>query len=261
MLVFYFLFLFGINNQAPAPEKANVLLLSDQHAERDLGSCTAVTALLHYFLLATFTWNTIYATQIFLLVLCPFQQYGRRFTIAALVTGWGLPAIIVAVSLGTTYRPHQPMGYRQEEFCWLASLDGEKKFDLKKPMLWGFLLPVALMLLYNYVILVYFTVMTCRTDPNLKSTNPRSSMKKLMSSFSLSVILGLSWILGYLLLIDTKGYNRVLSIVFCLLTATQGLQIFILFTVRTSVFMKKMAELLTSIPAPKVTLHQERYSS
>ncbi|KAJ8346297.1 hypothetical protein SKAU_G00304900 [Synaphobranchus kaupii] len=207
MLVFYFLFLFGINNQAPAPEKANVLLLSDQHAERDLGGCTAVTALLHYFLLATFTWNTIYATLIFLLVQCPFQQHGRRFTIATLVTGWGLPAIIVAVSLGTTYRPHQPMGYRQEEF-----------------------------------------------------TKPRSSMKKLMSSFSLSVILGLSWILGYLLLIDTKGYNRVLSIVFCLLTATQGLQIFILFTVRTSVFMKKMAELLTSIPTPKVTLHQERYS-
>ncbi|KAJ8346290.1 hypothetical protein SKAU_G00304830 [Synaphobranchus kaupii] len=85
-------------------------------------------------------------------------------------------------------------------------------------------------------------------------------MKKLMSSFSLSVILGLSWILGYLLLIDTKGENRVLSIVFCLLTATQGLQIFILFTVRTSVFMKKTAELLTSISAPKVTLHQERYS-
>ncbi|KAJ8346294.1 hypothetical protein SKAU_G00304870 [Synaphobranchus kaupii] len=206
MLVFYFL-LFGINNQAPAPEKANVLLLSDQHAERDLGRCTAVTALLHYFLLATFTWNTIYATLIFLLVQCPFQQHGRRFTIATLVTGWGLPAIIVAVSLGTTYRPHQPMGYRQEEF-----------------------------------------------------TNPRSSMKKLMSSFSLSVILGLSWILGYLLLIDTKGENRVLSIVFCLLTATQGLQIFILFTVRTSVFMKKTAELLTSISAPKFTLHQERYS-
>ncbi|XP_035253460.1 adhesion G-protein coupled receptor G7-like isoform X2 [Anguilla anguilla] len=263
LLVFYLLFLLGINNHPPnsppGVKEANVALPSDKHEERDSGICTAVAALLHYFLLATFAWNTLYATQIFLLVLRPLAQNDRPFTIAALVAGWGFPAAVVAVTLGATYTPQHPLNYRQEEFCWLAALDKEKRLDLRKPMLWGFLLPVALMLLYNCVIYVYFTVETCRTNPTLRSTRINSPVKKVLSSLSLSVVLGLSWVLGYLLLIDTASSNNVVGIIFCLLTTTQGLQIFFLFTARTSAFKKKLSELLQLIPVPEIALHHRKF--
>ncbi|XP_061080942.1 adhesion G-protein coupled receptor G7 [Conger conger] len=259
LLAVYLLFLFGVNNAAPTPEKDNVLLLSDEHPERDRGGCTAVTALLQFFLLATFTWNALYATQIFLMIHRPLLRRARPFTIAALVTGWGLPAVIVAVTLGVTYRPQHPLGYRQEEFCWLAALDREKKCDLEKPMFWGFLLPVALLLLYNSVITMYFMVVTCRKDPKLKSTRVKSPMKKVLSSFSLSVILGLSWILGYLLMIGNETQNYIFSVVFCVFTSTQGLQIFILFTARTSAFKKMVSKVLPSIPTPEITLHHKKF--
>ncbi|KAJ8367081.1 hypothetical protein AAFF_G00331360 [Aldrovandia affinis] len=125
-------------------------------------------------------------------------------------------------------------------------------------MLWGFLLPLAVMLLFNTVVLVYFSVVTCRTDPKLRSTQKNSPKKKLLSSFSLGVILGLSWILGYLLLTADKNIY-ILSIVFCVLNTTQGLQIFILFTARTSVFRKTFFQLLNSVPVPRIALHHQKF--
>lgn len=35
--------------------------------------------------------------------------------------------------------------------CWLAALDQNQNFSVQKPMLWSFLLPVALILLFNII--------------------------------------------------------------------------------------------------------------
>jgi len=52
--------------------------------------------------------------------------------------------------------------------CWLASLDKAGTFDPKRPMLWGFLLPLAVMLCFNTALLVYFSQTICCANPNLK---------------------------------------------------------------------------------------------
>lgn len=38
--------------------------------------------------------------------------------------------------------------------CWLAALDQNQNFSVQKPMFWSFLLPVALILLFNIVIFI-----------------------------------------------------------------------------------------------------------
>lgn len=53
------------------------------------------------------------------------------------------------------------------------------------------------------------------------STNRSSLRKKFLISFSLAVLLGLSWTLGYLVLLTTGYTHLVFSIVFCLCTTTQ----------------------------------------
>ncbi|XP_046887500.1 adhesion G-protein coupled receptor G7-like [Hypomesus transpacificus] len=249
LLIFTLLFLLGINNTDPQshePEDldANVMPSSDLHIDPDHGPCTAVAVLLQYFLMATFVWNSLYACHMFLLLWNPLRRPPSYLPTITVVTGWGVPALIVSITLGVTYRVDNPLNYRREEFCWLAAVNQEGQFDFAKPMFWGFLIPVALILIFNTVILCYFSYKTCRTDPELTSTKQSSNKKKLLSSFSLSVVLGLSWIIGYLMLIiPNKNMHFILSIVFCLCTTTQGLQIFILFVARTSIFRQKMLDL------------------
>ncbi|XP_045553926.1 adhesion G-protein coupled receptor G7 isoform X2 [Salmo salar] len=266
LLIFTLLFMLGVDNphkqlDRPEIQKDNILPPSDTQTERDRGPCTAVAVLLQYSLLGTFTWNTLYATHVFLMIRNSLATSPSDFTAYTVAIGWGLPAVVVALTLGISYRVDDPLGYRQEEFCWLAALDPKGNFDFKLPMFWGFLIPVAFMLIFNTVMLIYFAVTTCKTNPHLTSTRHTSMKKKFLSSFSLAVVLGLSWILGYLLLItQNQTMDTILNISFCVLTTTQGLQIFILFTAKTSIVKKMMADALKSVSSVDIPLHTGRFS-
>ncbi|XP_071186326.1 adhesion G-protein coupled receptor G7-like isoform X1 [Salvelinus alpinus] len=266
LLIFTLLFMLGVDNPhkqlgKPEIQGDNILPPSDTHTERDRGPCTAVAVLLQYFLLGTFTWNTLYATHVFLMIRNSLATSPSHFTAYTVAIGWGLPAVVVALTLGISYRVDNPLGYRQEEFCWLAALDPKGNFDFKLPMFWGFLIPLAFMLIFNTVVLVYFAVTTGKTNPNLTSTRHTSMKKKFLSSFSLAVVLGLSWILGYLLLItQNETMYTILNISFCVLTTTQGLQIFILFTARTSIVKKKMSSALKSVSSVGILLPTRAFS-
>ncbi|XP_064875062.1 adhesion G-protein coupled receptor G7 [Oncorhynchus nerka] len=266
LLIFTLLFMLGVDNphkqlDKPEIQEDNILPPSDTHTEQDRGPCTAVAVLLQYFLLGTFTWNTLYATHVFLMIRNSLATSPSHFTAYTVAIGWGLPAVVVALTLGISYRVDDPLGYRQEEFCWLAALNPKGNFDFKLPMFWGFLIPVAFMLIFNTVVLVCFTVTTCKTNPHLTSTRHTSMKKKFLSSFSLAVVLGLSWILGYLLLItQNQTMYTILNISFCVLTTTQGLQIFILFTARTSIVKKMMADALKSVSSVEIPRHTKRFS-
>ncbi|XP_015256888.1 PREDICTED: adhesion G-protein coupled receptor G7 [Cyprinodon variegatus] len=261
LLAFIITFLSGVQNSAPqsSREEQNLLLDSDQHIEPDAGSCTAVTALLHLFLLATFSWNSVYGTQLVLLVRSMHRSLPPYWTPLSVGVGWGVPVVVMAITLAATYRMDQPLGYRQEEFCWLAALDQEKRFSFRKPMFWAFLLPLGLVLIYNTVLLVLTSLITCRVDSRLTSTKRSSLTKKILVSFSLSVLLGLSWTLGYFVLVTAGTAQLVFSILFCLSTATQGLQIFILFTARTPSFQASVMRSVRYIASAAVPSRSTKY--
>ncbi|KAL6461907.1 hypothetical protein MHYP_G00300520 [Metynnis hypsauchen] len=265
MTIFYLLFIFGINNPvkhtaASAPSQTNSIPPSDFHREADQGPCTAMAALLQYFLLATFTWSTLYAAHIFFVIKNAISGPPENFNTISIITGWGFPAVIVGISLGATYRPDKPLNYRQEEFCWLAALTPKMTFDVQKPMFWGFLLPLALMIFFNIAVLFYFALITCRTNQSLNSSRVPPFRKKLLSSVSLAVVLGISWIIGYFMLLSVDPIqHNILTYAFCLCNTTQGVQIFVLFTVRTKIFKEKFSIFRRSIPSPEVSVHRMSY--
>ncbi|XP_031415043.1 adhesion G-protein coupled receptor G7-like [Clupea harengus] len=214
MTIFYFLFLFGIKNPNASlnrdirASEENTIPSSDLYQDPDKGPCTALTALMQYFLLATFTWNTLYAVYIFLLFKNTFSGPPRGFQGISIETGWGFPAVVVAITLGVTYRVDKPLGYRREGF-----------------------------------------------------TNKATLKKKFMASFSLAALLGLTWILGYLVLATRDStLNFIFSIAFCVCNTTQGLHIFILFTVRTPIFQRMLLSVANIMSVPEVALHKEVYS-
>ncbi|XP_023999682.2 adhesion G-protein coupled receptor G7, partial [Salvelinus sp. IW2-2015] len=172
LLIFTLLFMLGVDNPhkqlgKPEIQEDNILPPSDTHTERDRGSCTAVAVLLQYFLLGTFTWNTLYATHVFLMIRNSLATSPSHFTAYTVAIGWGLPAVVVALTLGISYRVDNPLGYRQEEFFWLAALDPKGNFDFKLPMFWGFLILWRSCLSSTQWCWYIFAVTTGKTNPNL----------------------------------------------------------------------------------------------
>ncbi|XP_076974699.1 adhesion G-protein coupled receptor G7 [Tamandua tetradactyla] len=252
MLIFNLLFVFGIensnkyltmNNSSPG----NVRPTKDIVDIPNL-TCTVMAALLHYFLLVTFTWTGLSSAQLYFLLIRTMKPLPPHFILFVSLIGWGVPAIVVALTVGIIYsqdqsNPAWELGYRQEEICWLAN----KEF-IKSPLLWSLFIPVAIILISNVVVFVIITVKVLwKNNQNLTSTKKVSSMKKVLSTLSVAVIFGITWILAFFMLIGNDGIRLVLSYIFCLLNTTQGLQIFILYTVRTDIFQSEASKVLKSL--------------
>ncbi|XP_065279654.1 adhesion G-protein coupled receptor G7 [Emys orbicularis] len=266
MLIFNIIFIFGIDN----PNAKNNITVSTKNTlpDSDLvdppenASCTAVAVLLHYFLLATFMWTALNSAHLYLLLLKTLRPIPGHFTLIMSIIGWGVPAVVVAITLGATYREGKQLNYRQEEFCWLAVLDDKGEVSIKKPMIWAFLLVVAVILLFNIIIFVKITVFVMwKENTNLTSNKKKSFRTKIFGTLSIAVVLGITWVLGYMMLINQEATNIVFSILFCIFNATQGLQICILYTFRSPIFKKKVTELFSyvSLPDIPISLHSKTY--
>ncbi|KAG8509517.1 Adhesion G-protein coupled receptor G7 [Galemys pyrenaicus] len=256
MLIFNLLFVFGIENsnkknntQSELGNKENKMLKSDRIPTTPNPKCTVIAALLHYFLLVTFTWTGLSATQLYFLLIRTMKPLPRYFILFVSLVGWGVPAIVVAVTVGTTYAvsqdPDWELEYREEKFCWLKSIHDDSL--AKSPFFWSFIMPVTIILIGNVAIFIIITVKVMwKNNQNLTSTKKFSHLKKIISTMSIAVIFGITWILGYLMLIEDDSMF-VFSYIFCLFNSTQGLQIFILHTVRTKIFQSEACKVLKLI--------------
>ncbi|XP_077960334.1 adhesion G protein-coupled receptor B3 isoform X6 [Gasterosteus aculeatus] len=116
---------------------SNILILVGQTQTHNVGVCAMTTALLHFFFLASFCWVLTEAWQSYMAVTGKVRTrlIRKRF----LCLGWGLPALVVAVSMGFT----KTKGYGTPLYCWL-SLEGG--------LLYAFVGPAAAVVLVNMVI-------------------------------------------------------------------------------------------------------------
>ncbi|NXG66823.1 AGRG7 protein, partial [Hemiprocne comata] len=272
MLIFNIIFISGIENQnarnhsrdtrsyhqqyLPYDTASNTLLTSEIVDPPADSWCTAVAVLLHYFLLATFMWTALNSAQLYLLLLRAMKPLPVHFLMIMSVIGWGIPAVVVAITLGATYREGKALNYRQEEFCWLAALDHNQNFSVQKPMLWSFLLPVALILLFNIIIFIKISVSVIwKKNKDLTRNKKDSFMKKMIGTISIMVVLGITWMVGYLMLISHEETSVAFSYLFCILNTTQGLQICILYTFRSPIFKKKISKVFPVFRMPEVPLY------
>ncbi|XP_053130190.1 adhesion G-protein coupled receptor G4 isoform X2 [Hemicordylus capensis] len=63
------------------------------------GLCIGVAAVLHYFLLATFTWMGLEAIHMYYALIKVFNIYVPNYMVKFSVVGWGIPAVIVVTIL------------------------------------------------------------------------------------------------------------------------------------------------------------------
>ncbi|XP_031410958.1 adhesion G-protein coupled receptor G7 [Meleagris gallopavo] len=129
MLIFNIIFISGIENQNARKDSSdtsgnnqqfstyttNTMLTSDVVDPPADAWCTVVAVLLHYFLLATFMWTALNSAQLYLLLLRTMKPFPGHFIVTMSAIGWGVPAVVVAITLGATYGEGKALNYRQEE--------------------------------------------------------------------------------------------------------------------------------------------------
>uniref|UniRef100_A0A087XTH8 Adhesion G protein-coupled receptor B2 n=1 Tax=Poecilia formosa TaxID=48698 RepID=A0A087XTH8_POEFO len=141
---------------------SNLLILLVQIAYFSSGLCTVTAAFLHFFFLASFCWVLTEAWQSYLAVIGKTRSriIRKRF----LCLGWGLPALVVAVSVGFT----RARGYGTASYCWL-SLEGG--------LLYAFVGPAAVIVLVNMLIgIVVFNKLMSRDGISDKSKKQRAGV-------------------------------------------------------------------------------------
>ncbi|KAL4680381.1 hypothetical protein H8959_022322 [Pygathrix nigripes] len=96
-------------------------------------ACTALAAALHYALLSCLTWMAIEGFNLYLLLGRVYNIYIRRYVLKLGVLGWGVPALLVLLSLSvksSVYGPHtipvfnsweNGTGFRNMSICWVRS--------------------------------------------------------------------------------------------------------------------------------------------
>ncbi|XP_051578015.1 adhesion G-protein coupled receptor G5-like [Myxocyprinus asiaticus] len=62
-------------------------------------SCVCIAILLHYSILATFTWTAIEGVHLYLLLVRVFNIYIKRYLLKLSLVGWGFPAVVIALIL------------------------------------------------------------------------------------------------------------------------------------------------------------------
>ncbi|NWV23622.1 AGRG6 protein, partial [Origma solitaria] len=174
-----------------------IFLLDGWIASFDIdGLCIAVAALLHFFLLATFTWMGLEAVHMYIALVKVFNTYIRRYILKFCIIGWGLPALVIAIVLASanTNASHvygkelygrDAKGQGGDDFCWIKNA---VVFYVTCAGYFG------IMFLMNVAMFIVVMVQICgrngkRTNRSLKE----EILRNLRSVVSLTFLLGMTW--------------------------------------------------------------------
>ncbi|XP_071013695.1 adhesion G-protein coupled receptor G5-like isoform X1 [Oncorhynchus clarkii lewisi] len=190
------------------------------------GPCIYVAVLLHYSLLATFTWTAIEGFHLYLLLVRVFNIYVRRYLLKLSLVGWGFPAVIVIVIAiidkdtysRVTLHPSKTNG-TAVEMCYLSN-------DVMKLVTTVGLF--ALVFVFNLGMLA----VTMRRLKSLRTE--QTSREKGRARRDTCTVLGITCLLGITWGIIFFSFGQLTTpglYLFCVLNSLQGFFIFLWFCV------------------------------
>ncbi|XP_070568331.1 adhesion G-protein coupled receptor G6-like [Ptychodera flava] len=173
--------------------------------------CTSIAVLLHYFLLATMMWMALEAFHLYLMLVKVFEQYIHHFMVKFCLIGWGVPVILVVITLAVDLDNY---GYHNT-ICWLSDM----AFYIT------FLAPICLVLLFNIIIFCLIIYQICRLNSRITTPNEKYSyISRLRAAIALVVLLGLTWIFAFFAIGQA---SLLFNYLFAIFNSLQGLFIFV----------------------------------
>ncbi|XP_068571143.1 adhesion G-protein coupled receptor G6 [Cebidichthys violaceus] len=185
--------------------------------------CIATAATLHYFLLASFTWMGLEAVHMYLALVKVFNIYVPSYILKFCAVGWGVPLVIVSLVLAidkdaygsTVPEESAVMLQSTDQFCWLQN---DVFFYVTVVAF------ILLIVLCNTVVFIVVLIQIRQMSSNKRSTNSRSSLHDLRVVASLTVLLGLTWSMGFF----SFGPGKVaLMYLFSIFNTLQGFFVFL----------------------------------
>uniref|UniRef100_H2Z7W8 G-protein coupled receptors family 2 profile 2 domain-containing protein n=1 Tax=Ciona savignyi TaxID=51511 RepID=H2Z7W8_CIOSA len=229
LLIAYLIFVVGVDH----PEAKN--------------ACIAVTYLLHYFFLTTWFWMSVYSYDMYMCLVKVFRGNEKNFLQWCSLIAYGCPLIIASITVGVTvgYLDKMPKAtnlcgdvidpltkstYHASNLCWLHG----------SSLYVGFLVPMTVCFLFNFAIFV--VVLKEIIDKNNKvevSSMKRTVKQNMIFAVTMTSIMGLTWVFGYLLLLsDNQAYLTAMSWLFALFNSLQGVGLFVMTAMRRPRFRK-----------------------
>ncbi|XP_067328325.1 adhesion G-protein coupled receptor D2 [Anolis sagrei] len=203
---------------------AEALLMFSELAKTNQGVCFAVTAFLHLFFMAAFAWMLVEGLLLWSKVVAVNMSEDRRMKFYY-ITGWGLPIIIVGVTLATSFNK-----YVADNHCWL---------NVQTDIIWAFVGPVLFVLTVNTFVLFRVVVVTVSSARRRsRMLTPNSSLEKQIGIqiwatakpvLVLLPVLGLTWVCGVLVHLSVTW-----AYIFIVLNSLQGLYIFLVYAIYNS---------------------------
>ncbi|XP_070567269.1 adhesion G-protein coupled receptor G6-like [Ptychodera flava] len=173
--------------------------------------CTTVAVLLHYFLLAVLAWMALEAALLYLLLVKVFKTYIRRFMLKFCLVGWGVPLVIVSITLTIDLNNYG----NNNSICWLS----------RYPFYGAFLAPLCLVLIFNSIIYCLVIYQICGLNSKAMTPNERYSyLAQLRAALGLMVLLGLTWVFAFF---AVGQASLLFNYLFALFNSLQGLFIFV----------------------------------
>ncbi|XP_038077215.1 adhesion G-protein coupled receptor G6-like [Patiria miniata] len=196
-------------------------------------SCGIVAVLIHYFTLAAMFWMAVEAVNLYLLLVKVTNANVSHFMIKASLAGWGLPLLVVIIILAADYTQ-----YSDNKHCFLKPGNA---------FYFGLLLPIGLVLLFNFVIFaLVMRTLTCQAKYMGSKSTRQQTVQRLQNAVAISLLLGLTWIFG--LMSAIKASTFAFQLLFAICNSAQGLLIFLLFCARQREIREAWLPFLRRIP-------------
>lgn len=193
-----------------------IFILTFVKSGRNL-ACTIFAAALYYFTLAAFLWKLLFAVQQSLFITNVFQPYwsDRTLLVIYLVIALSLPVCPLLIMF--LKYPNSTFISSTCNYCWLT----------REFLLFGLIIPILVLVCLNFLLYFYTTIYLCvrnRQQASLRST--KSDHSRQIQNFKIALffatVMGLSWILGFLLLIPNSYVQLFGNILFCIVNTSQG---------------------------------------
>uniref|UniRef100_G3QAV0 Adhesion G protein-coupled receptor G4b n=1 Tax=Gasterosteus aculeatus TaxID=69293 RepID=G3QAV0_GASAC len=179
------------------------------------GLCVAAASTLHYFLLASFTWMGLEAVNMYFALVKVFNVYVPSYILKFCALGWGIPLVICVLVLVVDREAYGSRLYADAPSCWLQD---NVTFYV------SVVAYALLVFLFNIAVFVVVLIQIRHMRANSPAGTRSGLVHDLKGVASLTLLLGLTWTLGFF----TWGPARVLLLyLFAALNTLQGLFIFL----------------------------------
>ena len=200
------------------------LVVPNQTANQTV--CTGLALAMHFFWLASFTWMSIVAFNVWNtfreITIRTRDEEQKQFTLY-LAFGYSLPLIVVCVCLVvhvcqcTTLAPV----YAANGVCWISN---------NNFLIFAFMVPIGVSLVFNTIFFLMTTVNVHRTNKyaqKARGESSKGSICEILIYIKLSTAVGLSWVFGFLAVWTGASWLWYPFIVLCTL---QGLMLSLAFS-------------------------------